>query len=205
VRHAAQLGALWGLGHTLTLLLAGGGVIVLRVLLSYEVPLWADQWTTRIVALMLIFLGAQAIRGAWQWKQSAGHICIHKHEATKGLVEHAHFHYHGEHECTNDGANSQNGHPSHRHTHGSFWVGMVHGLAGSAGLMLLVLAAIPHPLWALSFVGVFGVGSVSGMSAVTAGFAFSLQMSQRLSGVLPRVAQGIAGLASLVFGLDLLR
>ena len=71
--------------------------------------------------------------------------------------------------------------------------------------MLLVLAAIPYPLWALCFVGVFGVGSVGGMSAITAGFAFSLHISQHLSSMMPRIAQGTAGLASLGFGLNLLR
>ena len=210
VRRAARLGALWGLGHTVTLLLAGGAVIALKLLLRSEVPAWMDQWTARGVALMLIVLGAKAVLSAWQWKQGAGHICVHAHEATDGAVEHAHFHRHGEHPCAAVNAHAKTDDLKtedrpHEHSHGSFWVGMIHGLAGSASLMLLVLAAISHPLWAWCFVGLFGIGSVGGMSLVTAAFAFSLRASQRLSSVLPRLAQGVAGLASLGFGLNLLR
>lgn len=207
VRRAARLGALWGLGHTLTLLLAGAAVIALKIFLRSEIPAWIDEWTARGVALMLIVLGAKAVWAAWQWQQGDGHICVHAHTATDGESEvaHAHFHRHGQHACADAQEHPANAEPSHDHSHGSFWVGMIHGLAGSASLMLLVLAAIPHPLWAWCFVALFGLGSVGGMSAVTAGYAFSLHASQRLSSVLPRLAQGLAGLASLGFGLHLLR
>lgn len=218
VRRAARLGALWGLGHTFTLLLVGGAVVLSRSLLSREVPLWVEEWAERVVALMLIALGARALWAAWQWKRGGGHVCVHTHEAPEGEIEHAHFHRYGEHECAAQheraaqGAAAKNSdedagarQDGHEHSHGSFLVGMVHGLAGSAGLMLLVLAAIPHPFWALCFVGVFGAGSVGGMSAVTAIFACSLRASQRLSSALPRAAQVVAGVASLAFGVNLLR
>lgn len=210
-RHAAKLGAWWGLGHTATLLLAGAVVIWLQLWLRSEVPAWFEVWTQRAVAVMLLVLGARAL---WQgvqalraWRRGEGHVCAHVHASPLGAVEHAHFHAHGQHACAQnvvvDEASALV--HSHSHSHGSFWVGMVHGLAGSAGLMLLVLAAIPHPAWALLFVGAFGLGSIGAMSAVTALASWSLRASERLSVWVPRVAQGLAGAASLGFGLNLLR
>jgi hypothetical protein len=209
-RRAAQLGAWWGLGHTATLVLAGGVVIGLRLLLQRELPIWVEVATERAVALMLVILGAKALyEGAKllaTWRRGRGHICLHQHETSAGPVAHLHFHEHGEHACAdvpNSCASDAVYH--HNHAHSSFWVGTVHGLAGSGGLMLLVLGAIPQPVWALTFVGVFGIGTVGGMSLVTILVAWSLRASEKISVLVPRLAQGLAGTASLGFGLHLLR
>jgi len=82
-------------------------------------------------------------------------------------------------------------------------VGIVHGLAGSAAVALLVLTTIKDPSWAIAYLLVFGVGTIAGMMLITAGialpYAFRSKQSKRLNGGL-RIA---SGMISLGFGLFL--
>src|SRR5919109_181186 len=144
---SSLVGTFWGLGHTVSLFLIGLLVILLRLAISPRVALWMELG----VAVMLVLLGANIV-----WKFFRGkriHIHTHEHD---GLT-HAHIHLHeGEEEY-------------HNHYHlikfgtKPFFVGLVHGVAGSAALMLLVLTTIPSPLAGILYILIFGIGSIGGM------------------------------------------
>jgi ABC-type nickel/cobalt efflux system permease component RcnA len=146
------IGGIWGLGHTFSLLLAGIIVLFLRVNIQrFEHPL------EFCVAIMLIGLGANAL-----YKLARGgrlHLHSHRHGG------HTHFHPH-----LHDGSPE----PDPRSHHGlqfgfrPLLIGMVHGLAGSAALMLIVLTKITSPIVGLAYIGLFGLGSIGGMIGMSA-------------------------------------
>src|SRR5262249_628485 len=130
VKRSSLAGAFWGVGHTLSLLCAGAFVIALKVQISDRVALWMEF----AVALMLIILGLRAmVKPLRSWK-------LHRHHHTHDGSTHTHLHLH---------RGDQHGH-QHRHLirlgARPFAVGMVHGMAGSAGLTLLVLTTIPSAI-----------------------------------------------------------
>lgn len=205
------VGALWGLGHTLTLLIMGLVVIVL----GWKIPDSTAQWLEMGVALMLMILGARAL---WEWRRGDAHLCVHSHDEGESAHDHAHFHRHGEHACAHDkeltsstqtSGNGDNSKPVARRNRKmqSFLVGTVHGLSGSAALMLLVLSTIRHPLWGLTYIAVFGSGMMISMFAMSAVFSFALSLTARWSksgwGALDRTLRVATGAASLSFGLYL--
>src|SRR2546429_2600202 len=148
LRRSSLIGTFWGLGHTMSLLIAGVLVIALKVQISDRVALWMEF----AVALMLILLGLKAtLRSLRGWK-------LHRHRHRHDGSTHSHLHLHRE-------GDEQ----AHRHRHlirsgaRPFLVGMVHGMAGSAALTLLVLATIPSAVAGLISIAGFGLGSVGGV------------------------------------------
>lgn len=154
LRRAAGVGALWGIGHTLTILLVGGAIIALKVAISPRVGL-AMEFS---VALMLIALGFQNVMSA------------RKTEAPS---------------------------PS---TARPFLVGMVHGMAGSAAVVLLVLATVSDPRWAFAYLALFGFGTVLGMTIVTASIALPASLAVRRVRSARRWLTLASGVASVVLG-----
>jgi high-affinity nickel permease len=185
--NSSLVGALWGLGHTASLLLVGLAVVAFHV----EIPERVAQGMEFCVALMLIILGVNVL-----WKIARGgrfHLHVHKHDAHI----HVHPHIHGAAELA---VHSTADHHGVRAGKKPFLVGMVHGLAGSAALMLVVLATISSRSLALLYIGIFGVGSVGGMILMSTliGLPFSLAARhERLS----HLVQLSAGLLSVSFGL----
>ncbi len=177
------VGALWGLGHTASLLIVGLAVVAFR----FEIPERIANGLEFLVALMLVALGANVLlklrRGA----------TLHAHSHTHHDHKHVHLHIHA---------------PGEEQTHNHlpplgkkpFVVGMVHGLAGSAALMLLVLATIPSRVVALLYIGVFGVGSVGGMFLLSAliGLPFALASRHARLHTMIRLSTGTI---SVLFGL----
>lgn len=174
------VGAVWGLGHTLGLLVVGGVLAILERTLSPSV----EQGFECAVAGMLILLGLRGVVRA-AWAGSAGPSAPHRH----GDELHVHP------------ASPQG------HLHLSRWtlapkplaIGLVHGLAGSGALTALVLARMPTLSARLAYIGLFGIGSVVGMGVLTglAGVSlYRLQRSARLNVVL----LGSTGALSLVLG-----
>lgn len=189
---STRIGAVWGLGHTATLFVMG----LLILALGLRLPERAGVWIETAVAAMLIFLGARTL---WLWKRGEGHFCAHGHEGHA----HAHFHEHGRHPCADENAPK----PAEGAGKQSFWVGVVHGLSGSAELMLLVLSTIRHPVWALVYIAVFGLGMMVAMFALTAILARLLGFTARFQNGWTRVDLGLralTGVASLGFGAFLL-
>src|SRR5688572_3536484 len=144
---ASIVGGFWGLGHTIALLGVGAVVIFLKVQISETVEARLEA----VVGAMLILLGLNALRKLF----SADKVHVHTHEHDGR--EHIHIHSH-EHEPE----------PYH-HRFGprSILIGLVHGLAGSAALMLFILPIIPSPAVALLYIVIFGIGSIGGMMAMS--------------------------------------
>ena len=145
------------IGHTAALL----AVAVVLIALEVRIPPALGLALELGVALMLIALGASLLRALW----CGGPLHMHAHE--HGARIHVHPHLHDPLPVRHAG-HSLDGHGHHVHrTARPVLVGMVHGLAGSAGLMLAVLATIPDPAAALGYVAAFGVGSVGGMATMS--------------------------------------
>ena len=183
---SSLIGALWGLGHTISLIVAGIVVIVLRFQISER----TSQALEFCVGLMLVVLGINALRKPARGGQF--HIHLHEHS---GYV-HAHPHLH------------QAGHEEQRHTHHELslgarplLVGIVHGLAGSAALMLLVLTQISAPLVGLGYILVFGVGSIGGMMIMSTLFALPARFTAMRFARANFAVRCLAGIFSLGFGL----
>jgi len=147
------VGAFWGLGHTISLLVAGAAIVFLHIEISGRATVVLEFG----VGIMLIVLGANALRKIIE----GGRLHMHVHEHGGRLHAHPHVHNDRQH----DNASNHHGLKLHRRP---FIVGMIHGLAGSGALMLLVLSTIRQPLIALSYVLTFGVGSTGGMMLMSA-------------------------------------
>lgn len=187
LKWASLIGAFWGLGHTATLFGVGLLVIGLRLTIPPRVALGFEF----LVALMLVALGLSIL-----WR-SFRHERIHVHAHAHNPETHAHLHLHGEPEEDH----------SHRHPFHTmrkpFVVGMIHGLAGSAALMLLVLTTIPSPLAGLAYIFIFGVGSVGGMLVLSSMIGLPFVVTARRFTALNRWTRILAGGASITFGLFL--
>lgn len=210
-RGAALIGVAWGLGHTLTMLVVGGGII----LLGWVIPPRLGLSLELSVGVMLVVLGVLTI--ARTLRQLPTRVADAGHHADGAI--HSHAHRHGDYVHTHPHSHHPESHP-HRSDQtplgrldrrfGSLGlyrfsrplvVGVVHGLAGSAAVSLLVLATIAEPGWALFYLLVFGLGTVLGMMLITAIIAWPFSLGgHRLSRfhVGLRVASGVL---SLGFGL----
>jgi len=183
LRGAALLGSLWGVGHTLTIVLVGGAIVVFGVVIPTRVGLTMEL----SVAIMLMLLGAINVGGvARHARATAGHAAAHG----------PHDHPEGSHGRLDRGL----GHLGVYQLARPLVVGVVHGLAGSAAVALLVLGTIRDPRWAIGYLLVFGLGTIAGMMLITAAlampFALTARRFSRLNGWL-----GLAsGLLSLAFG-----
>ncbi len=188
VKRSSLIGTFWGLGHTVSLLCAGIVVIALKIQIPDRIALWMEF----AVALMLIFLGLQGMMKSFRgWK-------LHRHRHTHDGSTHTHLHLHH---------NSDEHVHGHRHLIGlgarPFFVGMVHGMAGSAALTLLVLATIPSAVAGLLYIAVFGLGSVGGMLIMSSLISLPFVLTRKRFNLLSEGLQVAVGLFSLSFGLFL--
>jgi hypothetical protein len=220
LRGSALIGAAWGVGHTLTILGVGGAIILLGLVIPPRLGLAMEFG----VGLMLVLLGFLTLTGLGRVIGGAG-VAGHGAEARGdapglALVGHEHAHAHGDyvHRHLHD-------HGPEGHGHGDqtpltrldrrfgrsllyrclrpFIVGIVHGMAGSAAVALLVLAAVPGPVWGMAYLLLFGVGTVAGMMLITVGLAAPFALT---SARLPRLNWQLrvaSGLLSFAFGLVL--
>ncbi len=143
---SALVGGFWGLGHTISLLIVGAVVVLLKI----QIPEAVEAKLEAVVGAMLVLLGLNALRKLLQ--KDKIHVHIHEHEG------HLHTHIH-----THDKAKQSVSHHLKRLSPRSIAIGMVHGLAGSAALMLLIVPTIDSSIVALLYILVFGVGSIAGM------------------------------------------
>jgi MFS family permease len=180
------IGGLWGVGHTISLLIAGFFVILLHLEIGERVALALEF----CVGLMLVILGANVLRKLWR----GGHFHIHVH--SHGGRAHVHPHIH-------DGKSETDTHTHHGFRLGMrpLFVGMIHGLAGSAALMLLVLSTISQPLIGFLYIVIFGVGSIGGMMLMSALVSLPLYLTARRFTRANLMMRGLTGLFSLSFGL----
>lgn len=188
---SAFVGALWGIGHTASLIVVGIIVLALRV----TIPSAVASWLEFCVALMIIGLGISALVRALR-RRADVHMHQHKHDG----VAHIHLHFH-EQGTEHKGQTSSHSHAISRLGLKPFLVGAMHGLAGSAVLTLAVLTQINSVTLGLLYLSVFGFGSICGMLLMSGliGLPFALT-ARRVSGAHYGL-QTIAGAASIIFGL----
>ena len=148
---ASIVGGLWGLGHTISLFIVGAIVILMKVQISESMQAKLEA----VVGGMLILLGVNAIRKIFTSEKI--HVHTHDHDGHP----HAHFHAHESEEHSHKPA------PHHRLSPRSVLIGMVHGLAGSAALMLLIVPTIESSSLAMLYIVIFSVGSIGGMMAMS--------------------------------------
>jgi high-affinity nickel permease len=184
---AGLIGALWGVGHTVTILIVGAAIILLGIAIPTRLGLTMEF----SVGLMLILLGVLNLTGALAWitdkfspahpKVEGSHAHLHEHDAKLHIHWHTHAgesQHHGESMAPprwfdKSAANAmQSGGSSTKlglfHTLRPLFIGLVHGLAGSAAVALLVLSTIHNPKWAVLYLLIFGIGTVAGMMLITA-------------------------------------
>jgi ABC-type nickel/cobalt efflux system permease component RcnA len=178
------VGGLWGVGHTISLLIAGAVVILLHVEIGERLALALEFG----VALMLITLGVNAINKL----RRGGRLHLHAHE--HGGRPHVHPHLH------ENAAASKPMQPT-RVGARPLVVGMIHGLAGSAALMLLVLSTIPSPLVGMVYIVIFGLGSIGGMMLMSALVGLPLRLTATRFLRANLAVRGVAAVFSLGFGL----
>ncbi|MEZ4457927.1 MAG: hypothetical protein R2882_15480 [Gemmatimonadales bacterium] len=204
---AALIGLAWGLGHTLTILAVGGAIIFFR----WEIPPRVGLSMEFAVALMLIVLGLASL------------ACVFRRigELARGRDHHSHAHAHGDYVHTHPHQHQPEAHP-HRTDDtplsrldrmlGSLApyrlvrplvVGVVHGLAGSAAVALLVLATLPTSRGALLYLVVFGIGTMAGMMLVTAAVAVPFALSAGRFEAASRGLRVASGLLSVGLGIFL--
>jgi len=185
------LGTFWGAGHTAALLVAAIVVIAFKLSISPAV----ERGLEMAVALLLVVLGGHVLlRSVGSWR-------LHRHVHVHGGHRHSHLHLHAH----GGPAPEADGH-SHGHRHlvrlagRPFLVGLLHGMAGSAALMLLVLATIPSPVGGLLYVLVFGIGSTAGMLLLSGLIGIPFVVAAGRSQVALLGVQALAGAASLLLG-----
>ena len=235
IRGAALIGATWGIGHTLTIALVGGAIIVFHIVIPPTFGLMMELG----VAVMLVVLGVLTLTGTLDrigaamapFKVRNGNLRYqpaapgHRHRLV-GLhahaTAHAHPHAHGDYAHSH-----RHGHDAVSHGHAEdatpqAWldrhfgglgayqllrpllVGVVHGLAGSAAVALLIVAAITDPLESLAYLLLFGLGTIAGMMLVTAVIAMPFAASAKRLPQLNTILRVASGVASLGFGLYLM-
>lgn len=183
---SAIIGGYWGLGHTISLFIAG----VLVLLLNLQISEKTERTLELLVGVMLVLLGLNVLR-----KIIKGGM-LHFHEHEHGERAHVHPHIHEK-----DKSDAPETHHGFLFNPRAVLVGMVHGMAGSAALMLIVIPTIQSTAMGLLYIAIFGIGSIGGMMIMSflVGLPFHLTASRlnRFNFIL----QCVAGLISVGLGL----
>ena len=209
ISRAALTGMFWGVGHTLTILVVGTAIILFGAVIPTRIGLSMEF----SVALMLVILGVMNVAAFMQTARSVAKV---EHSAA---TVHTHHHSHGDYIHTHP-----HGHVPEAHPHspdrtplarmdrffgtGAIYlqlrpllIGIVHGLAGSAAVALLVLTTIRDPRWAIAYLLLFGIGTVAGMMLITMSIASAFTFFGRKHANFGGRLGLASGLLSLAFGL----
>ena len=179
ITKSSILGVVWGAGHTTTLVLIGFLVYVLTISLTDQIFLGLEF----TVGLMLVFLGITAIINK---KIQFKHKHLHSHK--DGII----------HLDEHDHADSD-----HNHTHKSYFIGMIHGLAGSGSLVVLTAFTFDNVEILLGFIAIFGIGSMIGMVLVGSLMGIPLAFGNRIV-LIQKIFRYMAGTLSLVIGFNIM-
>ena len=182
-------GLTWGLGHTLTLFAFAGAAI----LLGHAIPEMLARPLETAVGVMLVGLGAHV----W-WRLWHDHVHFHRHRHEDGTV-HLHVHSHA-------GETVPHANAPHTHAHGFRWrtllVGLMHGMAGSAALLVLTVAQAPSAAAGMGYIALFGIGSMIGMGLLSTVIAVPIAVSARWLNWANHGLQGAVGLVTIAIGLN---
>lgn len=209
---AAWTGVWWGIGHSLTMFVVGGAIILFGLVIPERLGLSLEL----CVAVMLIALGALNLAGILRRTRET---LSADHGGSPAPLAHEHPHRHGDHIHSHP-----HGHVPEAHGHGEqqtptawldarfgkqrlyramrpLFIGVVHGLAGSAAVALLVLPIIQNPFWAMAYLLVFGIGTIAGMMLITAAIALPFLLAATRAQLIHRWMGAGTGLLSLGFGI----
>jgi ABC-type nickel/cobalt efflux system permease component RcnA len=191
VWRSAIVGAMWGAGHTASLLIVGAIVLSLRV----AIPERVSGWLEFCVALMIIALGISAL---WRALRKSSEVHVHQH--SHGGVSHKHVHFHEKETQHSPAMQTAHSHAVARVGWKPVLIGTMHGLAGSGALTLLVLTQISSAWVGLLYLLIFGLGSIAGMLLMSGliGLPFALT-SRNLTSIHHRL-QTVAAVLSIAFG-----
>lgn len=203
VRSSATIGLLWGLGHTLTIFFVGSAIIIFGVVIPPRLGLSMEF----CVALMLILLGVLNLTGVMRWittrltptnpppaKVEPQHLLGSEDTCGKQLETFAWMQLLIDRTVSRIGLYQ---------TMRPLVIGLVHGLAGSAAVALLVLSTIKDPFWSTAYLLVFGFGTMLGMMLMTAAISLPLVYAGKKFFQLNRHMAVLSGLASVAFGMFL--
>ncbi len=189
---SAIVGGVWGLGHTIALLAVG----IFVLLLDFQVSERLETVLEMGVGVMLVFLGLgvlmKIVRG--------GTLHLHQHE--HGGRPHVHPHLH-EHSHGDEDAELQTHHGLSLSPR-PLIIGLIHGLAGSAGLMLLMLPTIDSRSLGLLYIVIFGIGSIGGMMLMSFAIGIPLHFTASRFDRVNILMRCFAGVLSFVLGLWIL-
>lgn len=189
VRQTAWLAAIWGAGHATTLLLVGGLVVALGAALPHGLALAFEI----AAGLLLVYLGVDVLR---RIRRPGVHFHVHRHDDG---VRHVHAHSHA-------GAAEPHDPARHEHAHATGLLvraglmGSLHGMAGSAALVVLSLQAVSSPARALAYMAVFAAGSIAGMVLFSLAIALPVRRHARHLQRASRGFEAALGAASVVIG-----
>jgi high-affinity nickel permease len=200
-RHAGLIGALWGVGHTITIFLVGVAIILFNLAIPPRIGLAMEL----AVGLMLILLGVLNLTGVTQW---ITHLFTPAHNSIKvGILhnEHVHrpipdVHMHLDQKSNCLLQNPLQGLGLYQFIR-PLVVGLVHGLAGSAAVALLVLTAIRDPRWSIAYLLIFGLGTIAGMMLITMIIGAPFAYTGTRFALFNRGLGLASGLVSVAFGL----
>jgi ABC-type nickel/cobalt efflux system permease component RcnA len=204
IRSAAMTGIFWGIGHSITLFVVGGAIVLFGLVIPERLGLSLEF----CVALMLILLGALNLRPALRALRNATVEAesLHEHSHPHGDYVHSHpysheadHHRHSDETVPTARLDRQFGRSKLYRALRPTIIGVVHGLAGSAAVALLVLPIIRNPIWAMMYLVIFGVGTIAGMMLITAGIAVPITYTARFD-LFRRHLGTAAGFLSLGFG-----
>ena len=224
---SAWIGAFWGIGHTLTIFAVGAAIILFDVAISPRLGLSMELAVGLMLILLGIINVVSFFRDVPSVRERAGATVPPQESSTRagapappqpGLI-HSHAHSHGDFVHTHPHSHS---HEPQAHVHAGqnpvawldrallrfklyrpirpLMIGIVHGMAGSAAVALLVLAAIRDPRWAVAYLLVFGIGTIAGMMVITMSIASTFHLARGKQAFLKRLAMA-SGVLSLGFGI----
>ena len=183
---SALVGGFWGLGHTISLFVAG----IFVLLLDFRIGEAAERWLEFAVGVMLTLLGLNVLRKVI----NGGIVHFHTHEHGSHLHAHPHVHEH-------EAAAEPGTHHANRFGARAVMIGMVHGLAGSGALMLLVIPTIESRVVGMIYVAIFGLGSIGGMMLMSFLVGLPFHLTALRFNRYNRVLQALAACASIAIGL----
>jgi ABC-type nickel/cobalt efflux system permease component RcnA len=204
ISKSAWIGAFWGIGHTLTIFVVGAGIILFDLVIPPRLGLSMEL----AVGVMLVILGVVNVVAFFRAVPIGVEVpSVHSHPHGHGDYIHSHSHSHSPEHHTHSEEQTPLARLDRLLLHFKAYrlirplvIGLVHGLAGSAAVALLVLATIRNPSWALFYLLVFGIGTIAGMMVITVSIASTFHLVRGGPRFTRRLALA-SGLLSLGFGL----
>ncbi|WP_137222796.1 urease accessory protein [Shewanella sp. MEBiC00475] len=191
IRSIVTHGTIWGVGHTLTLMLFAGGAVLLGVNFSESMTGVLEFG----VGIMLVYLGISVLT-----KIVKNKVHIHIHNHANDQAPHLHAHSHAFDSVSHDRNMHEHSHPK-RIPIRTLFIGMTHGLAGSSALVILVASTTPSPLIGLCYVSLFGFGSILGMASLSVVIAVPfLKTAKQLNTKFSNSLRGLIGLGTVILG-----